>query len=120
MTALSPPRAASGMLSDVLLLAVVVASELVFTMGVVVPHVTGDAASDAWLVLPVFGLVFLLPMLLVSTVVTSAQRLVLGAPLAPGLRQINVAILLMSLAGLVGLLSPWGLGALRAFAIAAD
>ena len=27
---------------------------------------------------------------------TSAQRLVLGAPLAPGLRQINVAILLMS------------------------
>ena len=120
MTALSPPRAASGMLSDVLLLAVVVASELVFTMGVVVPHVTGAAAGDVWFVLPVFGLVFLLPLLLVSTVVTSAQRLLLGRPLAAGLRRVNIAILLMSLAGLAVLLSPWGLEALADLGAAAD
>lgn len=101
--------------ADLRLLTYVSIADLVFVAGVLVPYLTRadhpTTTVPAWLGLPAYASLFLLPMLAVAAGAVAATRL--GA--AGSRRRVAVAVLVLAVAGFVAYVSPLGVSAVRWF-----
>ena len=101
--------------ADLRLLTYVAAADLVFAAGVMAPYLTRadhpTTSVDAWLGLPAYATLFVLPMVAVAAGAVAATRL--GA--AGSKRRVAVAVIVLALAGFVAYVSPLGVSAVRWF-----
>ena len=102
--------------ADLRLLTYVATADLVFVAGVLVPYLTRadhptTTRRPAWLGLPAYASLFLLPMLAVAAGAVAATRL--GA--AGSRRRVGVAVLVLAVGGFGAYVSPLGVSAVRWF-----
>ena len=103
-------------------LAIAVAvADLVFLAGVVVPHLADqNPLASPWIGLPALVLVFTLPLIAYGAVLASGQRLMRDRASGRRGRRVDLAVVVLAVAGFAAYVSPWGLASITGFMIALD